>query len=620
MNARPKPLPSTDIDAPAVSDGLTGWKYAERVRLLYSSIRLVALATLINAAILAVLQRNAVGLSVAVPWFVCIALSIGWRVLLSYRFHRAAPADAEMAAWGRRYIVSAFVTGAVWGVAGMLMLPADSPPHQVLTAFVLGGMAAGAVTTLSRLFAAFVAFTVPTLVPVAIHFALRGGETGYGMAGMYALFLVYLLYAARAQSDALGHSLDLAQKNRALVGNLTAQSADAERLNLELRREIDVRGLVEAELREREGALANAQRIAGLGSWQWDMRTNLITGSEEAKRIFGISPEVASIRFDDFLAMVHPDDRQGLSEAIQQAARQSAPYSFQHRVVMAGGVERMVHERGEIVFGADGQPLLMNGTSHDVTDLHRIHTELRAAQVQAEAASQAKSQFLANMSHEFRTPLNAIIGYSEILREDAEAAGQSQGIVDLDRINTAGRHLLALVNEVLDFSRIEAGRTELFQETFDLSALIDEVAATVRPLIESNRNTLVIDYPRDLGPIYADATKLRQIFYNLLSNAAKFTEAGRIEVTARRRTDNGDWFILEVRDSGIGIPAERIETIFNAFDQLDPGTTRKYGGTGLGLAITRHFCEAMGGAITVESAPGVGSTFTVRLPAAGSDD
>ena len=190
---------------------------------------------------------------------------------------------------------------------------------------------------------------------------------------------------------------------------------------------------------------------------------------------------------------------------------------------------------------------------------------------------------------------------------------------DIDRINRAGRHLLTLINEVLDFSKIEAGKAGLFLETFDVRALADDVISTVEPIMRENGNRLALDCPADIGSMRADATKVRQILFNLLSNAAKFTENGDIGVTVRRLEEedgpeSGGWLILTVQDTGIGMERDRVEAAFSAFDQLDASTTRKYGGTGLGLAITRHYCELMGGAISVESAPGEGSRFTVRLP------
>ena len=243
----------------------------------------------------------------------------------------------------------------------------------------------------------------------------------------------------------------------------------------------------------------------------------------------------------------------------------------------------------------------------------RLFAEIEDKSRQLAEASQHKSQFLANMSHELRTPLNAIIGVSEMLREDAEAL--KQDTEPLDRVLGAGRHLLALINDILDLSKIEAGRMELHLETFPLVPVIQDVAKTIEPMATKNGNRIVIECPADLGTMHADQTRSRQSLLNLASNANKFTEKGTITITARQGQESGrDWITLAVADTGIGMTAEQMGKLFQEFSQASSRTASKYGGTGLGLAISRHFCRMMGGDITVESEPGRGSTFTIRLP------
>ena len=268
-----------------------------------------------------------------------------------------------------------------------------------------------------------------------------------------------------------------------------------------------------------------------------------------------------------------------------------------------------------------GQLLSVEGIARDITERKRAASELEETRDAAETANRAKSAFLANMSHELRTPMNAILGYSEMLIEEAEDLEQQGFIPDLQKIHAAGGHLLELINGVLDLSKVEAGKMELFLEEFETSAMVREVAATVEPLVQKNANRLEVVEGPELGMMRADLTKLRQTLFNLLSNAAKFTDRGTITLTARREREvAADWILFEVADSGIGIPTDKLQRVFEEFAQADVSTTREFGGTGLGLAISRRFCQMMGGDITAQSREGAGSTFTVRLPAVVRDE
>ncbi|MBI5544496.1 MAG: response regulator [Deltaproteobacteria bacterium] len=252
----------------------------------------------------------------------------------------------------------------------------------------------------------------------------------------------------------------------------------------------------------------------------------------------------------------------------------------------------------------------------ELKDSERRQRELDEARVAAESANRTKSTFLANMSHELRTPLNAIIGYAEMLGEDAEDRGDTGATADLRKIHAAAKHLLSLINDVLDLSKIEAGKVDIFVESVDVAAVVKDVAATVAPLLEKKSNALTITCAPGVGAMRTDLTRLRQCLFNLLSNSAKFTEKGTISLGVRRLTAEGrDWVSFEVSDTGIGMSEEQIAKLFQPFTQADASTTRKFGGTGLGLTVTRHLCRLMGGDCSVRSELGKGSTFTVRLPA-----
>jgi PAS domain S-box-containing protein len=321
------------------------------------------------------------------------------------------------------------------------------------------------------------------------------------------------------------------------------------------------------------------------------------------------------------------------AEFITQLGARHQVSKFESQVYRRDGSSIWISENARSICDESGGVLYYEGTVQDITDRKQAESALQSALEAAESANRAKSTFLANMSHELRTPLNAIIGYSEMLKEEAEELGDEAFVPDLEKIRSAGKHLLAMIDDILDISKIEAGRMELYLETFDIHGLIESAVATARPLIEKNGNTLEVYFPDNLDTMHADMTKVRQVLLNLLSNAAKFTQNGKIAIGVERIKNeqlkminqeessqilisNSDFLSFRVADTGIGMTKEQLQRVFQPFTQADASTTRNYGGTGLGLAISQRFCQMMGGSIEVNSSLGAGTTFTVLLPSA----
>ncbi|MBP1807098.1 response regulator [Rubellimicrobium aerolatum] len=367
-----------------------------------------------------------------------------------------------------------------------------------------------------------------------------------------------------------------------------------------------------------ERRLRFALQVARIGSWSWDIDAGTLEADEGLRAIFGLPAGEGDIPAEAFFARLHPDDAPAVEAAFDAARDGLGELDIEFRVVAGAGEVRWAVARGAVERRPLSRGLHALGIVWDVTERKRHEEDLAAAKVAAEEANLAKSQFIANMSHELRTPLSAIIGYAELLAEEAGdlgAAGAAIG-ADLARIEGSARHLLSLINGVLDLSKIEAGRMEVEVESFEVAPLVREVCETVRGLMERKGNAFAAELAPDLGAMRSDAVKLRQCLFNLLSNAAKFTEGGRVTLEARRAGGQvgGGRLVFRVADTGIGMTPEQVGRLFQRFAQADVSTTRRFGGTGLGLALTRAFAGMLGGDIAVESVEGVGTTFTLALP------
>ncbi len=372
------------------------------------------------------------------------------------------------------------------------------------------------------------------------------------------------------------------------------------------------RAHAEAALRRSEAHLAGIFAQTGAGFAETDLSGRFLTINDHFCELTGRPRDVLlGLRVED---ITHPDDRKADADRLERVAATGKPDTLEKRYVVEDGSTVWVASTVSLIgVGHASSTLLV--VAIDISDQKKAEQDLVTAKEAAEEANLAKSMFIANMSHELRTPLSAIIGYSEMLREElADGAEPKELEADIGKVESNARHLLSLINDVLDLSKIESGKMEVFVESFNVDAIIQDVAATVDGLVRKKGNTLVVEVEAGLGPMRSDLTKVRQTLLNFLSNGAKFTENGTITLSVGNDATDPRFLLFTVRDDGIGMTEEQQAKLFQRFTQADASTTGKFGGTGLGLSITKAFITMLGGSISVQSTPGHGSTFTVRLP------
>jgi PAS domain S-box-containing protein len=384
--------------------------------------------------------------------------------------------------------------------------------------------------------------------------------------------------------------------------------------------DVTARHRIEARLRRSEARLRMTVDSVPQLAWMTDAEGEIQWYNRRWYDFTGGSPE--SMKGSGWQQVHHPDHLERVTEHFRAAIAAGEAWEDTFPLRGADGRYRWFLSRALPMRDLpdtdepDGRLIGWFGTNTDITEMREAEEALEAAKAAAEDANMAKSQFIANMSHELRTPLSAVIGYSEMLEEEAEDLEGGEAFrEDLGKINSNARHLLSLINDVLDLSKIEAGKMEVQPEDFALSPLVAEVAETVGALVAKKGNALEVSIATDLPPAHSDPVKIRQCLFNLLGNAAKFTEGGRITLSAAPDAEHAGWVVLRVSDTGIGMTGEQLERLFQRFSQADATTTRRFGGTGLGLAITKAFCTMLGGRIAVESEVGKGTSFTLRLPA-----
>ena len=373
----------------------------------------------------------------------------------------------------------------------------------------------------------------------------------------------------------------------------------------------------EAALRQSKERYQLSVSGANEAIWEWEPGHDDVYVSARFHELADFDPGNERLTRQQWFALIHPDDQASMQEALVQHMKGNKElFDAEYRLRGPDKIYRWVHHRGAGLRREDGWVYRMAGSVGEIESRKQLELTLRDSIEVAEQNSRFKSQFIANMSHELRTPLNAIIGITEMLKEDVEEDGPAAFEEPLMRVSRAGKHLLNLINDVLDISRIEAGKLALYPEHVEIETLLNDAITTTEHLTQQNNNRIHVEVSEDVKAIYSDPLRFRQIVLNLLTNASKFTQDGDIHIRAHSETlEDGDWLVLQVSDTGIGIDAIFLDKLFVEFAQEDSSATRKFGGTGLGLTISQRLCSMMGGEISVQSSVNVGTTFTVRLPA-----
>lgn len=607
---------------------------AEQTRLLYSQAPTGFVVTLCNAAIVTVILRHEISRPILFTWFGLIVAVTLARFLLVQWYHRAAPAADQVRPWRTRFIFAASCAGFVWGAAGIFLFPQSSPIHQLFLVFVLGGMITGAVAMLSWVKGAFLAFLVPTALPITVRFFLQGNEMFVAMGAMCVVFSGALLTIARHHLASVAESLAFRFANLDLIQHLSESEQQANASSVALQEEIVVRRQAEEALRqahddlerrveERTIALACANEALQEGETRYrtlvenmadllcelDQEARYVYLSPHYQEVLGYSPSELLGR--DAFELIHPDDLPAVKAAFQTP---DAHGQVSFRARDKSGDWRWFESSGRVYRTAQGK---WRGVivSRDITTRRQLEREVLQAKDAAEAASRAKSEFLATVSHELRTPLNVILGYTEMLLEGGFGGLTTQQHHTLERIDKNARELLTLISMVLDSQRLEAGHLPMEVAEVRVPEFLHEIAAETQGLRDQSGLDFQWQVEAQLPVLYTDTGKLKVIVKNLLGNAVKFTPRGTVTVTAQQHEDGVE---LRVTDTGIGIPSDALPRIFEAFHQVEGAAQHPAGGVGLGLYITKRLVEILGGNITVESEVGNGSTFRVWVPTRSS--
>ncbi len=601
--------------------------FEEQVKQLFGLASVGSVGALLGGVALVIALWNVVPNTRLITWFLCYSAALSLRYALVRAFHKASPTGTEIVWWNNRFHFLAATGGLFWGLTALFLFPENSLEHQFILAVIVAGISCAAAVVFSPT-NCYVTMIMTETLPFSARFLYEGGKSGTVIGAVILLFAAVLIITGRRLHKANEDSLRLGYEKDQLVDSLWSQKVVAEDLNRSLNVEIAERIRSEESSRESERRYRTLVETARDVIWTINLEFRYTYVSPSVVDILGYTAE--EIMAMNPLDTVTPETRDRLLAIFHREMELEKETPGQRSEALIEEIEQY-HRDGSIriveiavsfMRDADGRAIGILGISRDISerkqaaeDLERALATATRLRAEAEAANLAKSEFLANVSHELRTPLNAIIGFSELLIDKVFGELNGKQLRHLNHVLNSGHHLLQLINEILDLSKVESGKMELRPTKTHVRRLMENALLMVRETALEKRLTIALNVGNELSKTYLklDQVKMKQIMFNLLSNAAKFTPAGgSIEIEAGIESQE---LKVSVRDTGIGIRSEDRERIFDSFQQVDSSYARLQPGTGLGLSLTRRLVELHGGSIWAESeGEGKGSTFTFVMP------